>query len=121
MQLFIQSNENFSMPFHKTNHVLTFLVTSILSCPKISLCLTLSHTVTGFHNPETEAFGEYCGKRRKCWSPAFSPFPTMFSAFSKTNFKLLVTFILSSAHGINLNGSKLWSSGKWLRVNQSFS
>ena len=20
-----------------------------------------------------------CGKRRKCWSPAFSPFPTMFS------------------------------------------
>ena len=22
---------------------------------------------------------KHCGKRRKCWSPAFSPFPTMFS------------------------------------------
>ena len=21
----------------------------------------------------------HCGKRRKCWLPAFSPFPTMFS------------------------------------------
>ena len=23
--------------------------------------------------------GKYCGKRRKSWLPAFSPFPTMFS------------------------------------------
>ena len=23
--------------------------------------------------------GKYCGKRRKCWFSAFSPFPTMFS------------------------------------------
>ena len=22
---------------------------------------------------------KYCGKRRKCWIPAFSPFPTIFS------------------------------------------
>ena len=22
---------------------------------------------------------KYCGKRRKCWLPTFSPFPTMFS------------------------------------------
>ena len=22
---------------------------------------------------------KHCGKRRKCWLPAFSPFPTMFS------------------------------------------
>ena len=22
---------------------------------------------------------KHCGKRRKCWSPAFCPFPTMFS------------------------------------------
>ena len=22
---------------------------------------------------------KHCGKRRKCWSPAFSPFPTIFS------------------------------------------
>ena len=23
--------------------------------------------------------GKHCGKKRKCWLPAFSPFPTMFS------------------------------------------
>ena len=23
-------------------------------------------------------FGKHCGKRRKCWLPAFSPFPTVF-------------------------------------------
>ena len=23
--------------------------------------------------------GKHCGKRRKCWLAAFSPFPTMFS------------------------------------------
>ena len=23
--------------------------------------------------------GKHCGKRRKCWLPAFSPFPTIFS------------------------------------------
>ena len=23
---------------------------------------------------------KHCGKRRKCWLPAFSPFPTMFSS-----------------------------------------
>ena len=22
--------------------------------------------------------GKHCGKRRKCWLPTFSPFPTMF-------------------------------------------
>ena len=25
---------------------------------------------------------KHCGKRRKCWLPAFSPFPTMFSKAS---------------------------------------
>ena len=27
---------------------------------------------------------KHCGKRRKCWFPAFSPFPTMFSKASST-------------------------------------
>ena len=32
---------------------------------KIKVCLGMSR--------------KHCGKRRKCWLPAFSPFPTMFS------------------------------------------
>ena len=39
--------------------------------------------------------------------PAFSLFPTMFSTLHKTNFKISVTFILSSAHAFNLDQSKI--------------
>ena len=49
-------------------------------------CLTLYHTIPIFNNLEKEAFWKQCGKRRKCWKPAFSPFPTMFSTLPKTNF-----------------------------------
>ena len=34
--------------------------------------------VNKFYRKE-ESFGKHCGKRRKCWLPAFSPFPTVFS------------------------------------------
>ena len=30
-------------------------------------------------NAGNQLFTKHCGKRRKCWLPAFSPFPTMFS------------------------------------------
>ena len=30
-------------------------------------------------NPKIGKGGKHCEKRRKCWLPAFSPFPTMFS------------------------------------------
>ena len=33
-----------------------------------------------------ETFWKHCGKRRKCWLPAFSPFPTMVSTLPKTKF-----------------------------------
>ena len=36
----------------------------------------------------------------------------MFSTLSKTNFKFLVAFDLSSANGFNLNKSKILSSGE---------
>ena len=29
--------------------------------------------------PDSYKDRKQCGKRRKCWLPAFSPFPTMFS------------------------------------------
>ena len=43
---------------------------------------TPCHPILCFNNPEKEAFRKHCGKRRKCWLPAFSHFPTMFSTLS---------------------------------------
>ena len=40
-------------------------------------CLTFYHTIPTFKRKR-----KHCGKRRKCWSPAFSPFPTVFSTLS---------------------------------------
>ena len=56
--------------------------------------LTFYHTVPPFNDPNEEGFGKHCGKRRKCWWPAFSPFPTMFSTLSKREILILATFIL---------------------------
>ena len=36
--------------------------------------LTLYHTIPTFNNTIEESFGKHCGKRRKCWKPAFTPF-----------------------------------------------
>ena len=49
--------------------------------------LTLYHTLLTFNDPKEEGFGKHCGKRRQCWLPAFSPFPTTFSTHTKMNFK----------------------------------
>ena len=69
------------------------------------------------HSPdfEKEAFRKHFGKRRKCWWPAFSPFPKMFSTFPTTKFKFWFTFILSSACALNLDRSKICSFGKGLK------
>ena len=42
-------------------------------------CLSFYHIL---NDPKEEAFGKYHWKSRKCWEPAFSPFPTKFSAQS---------------------------------------
>ena len=55
--------------------------------------LTHSHSLTPFDVSRKEAFSKHCGKRRKCWSPAFSPFPTMFSTLSKTNYHLCYIYV----------------------------
>ena len=75
--------------------------------------LTLYHTIPTFNDPE-KPFENIVGKRRKCWLPAFSPFPTMFSILHKTNFKFSFMFILSSAHAFNVDQSKNMSFGKEL-------
>ena len=46
--------------------------------------LTLYHTIQTFHESEEDAFKKHPKKRRKCWKPAFTPFPTVFSTLLKT-------------------------------------
>ena len=46
------------------------------------------HTIPTFNKPKSEGFRNYCGKRRKCWKPAFSPFSTIFSIPYRTKLKI---------------------------------
>ena len=48
--------------------------------------LTIYHTIPTFNDPEEEGFEKHCGKRRKCWLPAFSPSPAVFSMQEKSSF-----------------------------------
>ena len=64
--------------------------------------LTLYHTIPTLKDPEGEAFYKHGGKRRKCWLPAFSPFPTMFSTLSRRKMLILATFDVLSANTLNL-------------------
>ena len=68
--------------------------------------LTLYRTIPTFNDPKIEAFWKNWGKRRKCWSPAFSPFPTVFSSLTKTNSNFSAKFNLLSANAFNLDQSK---------------
>ena len=52
--------------------------------------------------PKEVGLGKHRGKRRKCWWPAFSPFPTEFSTLSKGEIVILSTFNLLSANAFNL-------------------
>ena len=72
------------------------------------------HTIPTFNNPEKETFCKHCGKRRKCWLPAFSPFPTMFYTLSQTFFAISAAFELLSANALNLDKSNNLSFGKKL-------
>ena len=64
-------------------------------------------TTTTYDTPKENAYFKHCGKSRKCWLAAFSPFPTMFSAQWKTNLVFLVTFRLSSANIFDLDKAKI--------------
>ena len=41
--------------------------------------LSFYRTMATVKATEKETFGKHCWKRRKCWIPAFSTFPTMLS------------------------------------------
>ena len=79
--------------------------------------LTLYHTIPTFNDPETEGFSKHFGERRKCWYPAFSPFPTTFSILLKPNLNFSFIFILWSANVFSLNQCKILSFG---RVNATY-
>ena len=64
-------------------------------------------------------FWKHCGKRRKCWLPAFSPFPAMFSILSKREIIVLAIFFLSSANVFNFRKSNSLSFDKDLTLSQT--
>ena len=75
--------------------------------------------MTPFDVSGKEILSKHCGKRRKCWKPAFSPILTIFSTLSKTKIIIYVTFILSSANTFNLDKVKFLSSEKGIKENKS--
>ena len=77
--------------------------------------LTLYHTIPSFNDPKEEAFGKHCGKRRKCWQPAFSSFPSVFSNLLQREIVILAILHLSSANAFSLVMSKKLSFGKELK------
>ena len=81
---------------------------------RIVFLITLYHTIRTFNNPKEESFRKYCGKSRKCWLPAFSPFPTVFSTVQRREIIILARFNLSSANALSLDKSKILSFGKGL-------
>ena len=56
--------------------------------------LSMYYTIVTFNDPEKGVW-KHPGKRRKCWYPTFSPFPTMFSNFlvKKRKINVWLTFI----------------------------
>ena len=70
--------------------------------------LTLYHASPTFNDPRNEGVWKHYGKRRKCCSPAFSPFPTMFSTRPGTNFNFWVPLFLSSAKK-EVGGGYYWT------------
>ena len=62
-----------------------------------------------FQEPEKEDFVKHCGKRRKWWQPAFSPFPKMFSGQLKASLIYQL-----SANALNFGKSKFFWCGEEL-------
>ena len=79
--------------------------------------LTPYNTIPTFNDPKEEDIGKHFGKRRKCWLPAFPPFPTVFSMLSKREIvisQIVILETLSSANALNLVRSKILTFSKEL-------
>ena len=111
-----QTNKNFNISerrcfFSLSTHSLIHHFETVPNSKKLQTrtdmwLLTLYHTIPTFNDPKEDGFGKHCGKRRKCWKPAFSPF-TVFSALS--------TFNWSSPNAFNSVMSNFFSFGKGLK------
>ena len=64
--------------------IICYIATLINKMTSGNGSLSLYLTMPTFKDTEKEAFGKHCWKRRKCWYPAFSAFPTMFSTLWQT-------------------------------------
>ena len=84
----------------------------LLTLGLFSTEFNLYHKITTFNDLSIKSFEKIMEKGDKCWLPAFSPFPIMFSLLSRTNFTFSVTFILSSATASKLASSKILLFGK---------
>ena len=61
-----------------------YLATRINTMTSGNGSLSLYLTIATVKDNEKKDFGKHCSKRRKCWIPAFSPFPTMLSILAQT-------------------------------------
>ena len=78
--------------------------------------LTHSHTMTPFDTPGKRAFWKHRRKRRNCSWRAISPFPTVFSTCLDNFMPFSSILKISSANSLNLDQSKILSSGNGLRM-----
>ena len=56
----------------------------------LAVALTLYHTIPTFYTSGKEGIWKHCGKRSKCWYPAFSPLCTFSTLESKQSSHPLV-------------------------------
>ena len=78
--------------------------------------LTLYQPISSFINPKNKGFWKHGGKRRKCWWPAFSPFPTVFFTQLEAKSIILLTFYLSFPNHFNFDVSIYLCFGRGLVI-----
>ena len=69
----------------------------------------VNNTISTSNNPERGFFRKHSGKTRKCWLPAFSPFPTMFSTLPKTKFQFFILHLFCCLRMLSI-----WTSLRFL-------
>ena len=68
-----------------------------------------------FEALKTYSYGKHCEKRRNCLLQAISPFLTMLSTLYGTYLSFWMHFKMLSEICLNLDQSKILSSGNWLK------
>ena len=97
----------FRILFLYKTHTISF---SAVNRARLLLNKTLYQTIPYFH--DHRKIKKRCGKRRKCWLPTFSPFPTMFSFLLMSNHIIQTTgiFHVSPSNALKLGLPRTLSS-----------